>query len=197
MSSESSTSGARVARDSGFQPRHLYLLLAMAAATWAVVVARDTHPAALLLLSAAILAAGLTAAALHQALSGFLTPGASRPPAVLEKHAREALEGDKVLVLRAIKELEFDHNMRKISDADFAEIGGRLRERAMAIMAELDRLAEAEEPQQAEPSSSAGSRRAGTTATTDAPPAARYCGACGAAREPGARFCVQCGASLT
>ena len=34
------------------------------------------------------------------------------------------LEREKALVLRSIKELEFDHAMGKVSDADFAEIGG-------------------------------------------------------------------------
>ena len=36
--------------------------------------------------------------------------------------ARAALEREKTLVLRSIKELEFDHAMGKVSDEDFAEM---------------------------------------------------------------------------
>ena len=59
-------------------------------------------------------------------------------------------------MLRSIKELEFDHAMRKVSEADFAEISGRLRARALALMQALDSPATAaasaaKPPQHAEP----------------------------------------------
>jgi hypothetical protein len=185
MSSATSTSLDPSGRASGFRARHLYLLLAMAGATWAVVVSDHTHPAALLLLSAAVLAAGVVGAALHEALIGFF--GVSEPrAAVLSPGDREAIEAEKKLVLRSIKELEFDHAMRKVSDADFAEIGGRLRARAMTLMAHLDRIPERRPEPVAPP---AQARPAGA-------PAARFCGSCGAARDAEARFCSQCGAKL-
>jgi len=109
----------------------------MAAATWAVLVSPHTHPAALALLSAAIIATGVVGAALHNAVAGFFgvstfesTPASAR--------TREALESDKALVLRSIKELEFDRAMGKVSESDFAELGSRLRARAVALLAELD-----------------------------------------------------------
>ena len=53
------------------------------------------------------------------------------PPPVedagVEGHARQALEREKALVLRSIKELEFDHAMRKTATADFEEMRDRLR----------------------------------------------------------------------
>ena len=55
-----------------------FLLLSMVGAIAAVAFARDTHPVALLLLSGAVLAAGLVGMAVHRALSGFL--GAAGPP---------------------------------------------------------------------------------------------------------------------
>ena len=51
---------------------------------------------------------------------------------------RAALEREKALVLRSIKELEFDFAMGKVSQADFDEMGGRLRRRAMGLIVQLD-----------------------------------------------------------
>ncbi len=84
------------------------------------------------------MAAGVVGIALQRALVGFFGGGTPETP-LLDTGTREALEQEKALVLRSIKELEFDRAMRKVSDADFAEIGGRLRERALVLMAELDR----------------------------------------------------------
>ncbi|PRP98323.1 hypothetical protein ENSA5_30560 [Enhygromyxa salina] len=48
------------------------------------------------------------------------------------------LREEKRRVLRAIKELEFDHDMGKLSDEDFREVGGRYRLRAIEVMRQLD-----------------------------------------------------------
>ena len=77
MSSEISTDAAR---DQGFKVWHVYLLLAMAGATAAVAMSPNTHPAALLLLSAAIIAAGFAGTALHHALAGFFGGAQAAPP---------------------------------------------------------------------------------------------------------------------
>jgi ABC-type hemin transport system ATPase subunit len=52
--------------------------------------------------------------------------------------ARAALEREKALVLRSIKELEFDRAMGKVSEKDFEEMSGRLRTRALMLMRQLD-----------------------------------------------------------
>lgn len=179
MSSVSSTDESKTGRDTGMQPWHLFLLLAMVAATWAVIEARHTHPAALLLLSAAIIAAGAVAIATHYALSGFFGDrSAMRPP--LKASTRQALEEEKALILRSIKELEFDRQMRKVSDADFEEIGGRLRARAVALIEQLDRPPiEGPRP-------------------VPAPkPAAPICPSCDAVNDRDARFCKSCGTKLS
>ena len=54
------------------------------------------------------------------------------------ERARAALEREKTLVLRSIKELEFDRAMGKVSAKDFDEMAGRLRARAMTLMKQLD-----------------------------------------------------------
>jgi hypothetical protein len=203
MNSGSSTDRPAVRRDLGLEPWHFYLLLAMGAASWAVVASHETHPAALLLLSAAILGAGLVAATVHYALMGFWDgrgSGAVRP---LSPRKREGLEREKMLVLRSIKELEFDHAMKKVSDADYADLSGRLRLRAKALIGEIDRTAPDPSPafQVDEEAPKASPRRAvgpppaaSSPQTPDARAgAAGYCAACGAAHDAAAKFCTQCG----
>ena len=219
MSSGSSTESRR-RPDASLQAWHFYLLLSMAAAIWAVVVSRDTHPAALLLISAAVVAAGLTAAALHHALAGFFGTRAAPAGPALESGTRDALAAEKALVLRSIKELEFDHAMKKVSDADFAEIGSRLRARAIELMRDLDAPsgpeagpvapAPAREPasRAAEPAPIPESiDRAAEPASAaptvfaqlgDAEERARpVCATCGRENDSDARFCKHCGARIS
>jgi hypothetical protein len=187
-------------QDSGFQTKHLYLLLAMAGATWAVIVSPHTHPAALVLLSAAILAAGFVGTALHQALAGFLAGDTAPPPPALSVRDRAALETEKALVLRSLKELEFDRAMGKISEADFTEIGGRLRGKAVAIMEDLER-SDARVAAQAvrraaapvPPAAPAGPAVARPPASTGA----MMCPSCGSASDGDAKFCKHCGSRLS
>jgi hypothetical protein len=176
MSSEIST-------DSGFRPWHFFLLLSMAAATVAVARTDQTHPAALLLLSAAVVAAGLAGFAAYRALGGFFG-FAGRDAAPLRASAQEGLLREKALTLRSIKELEFDHAMGKISDADFHDMSGRLRARALVLMEELHR---ATTPPDA---------RWHAPRTHPAPAPARVCAACGTAYDDDARFCKQCGKAV-
>ncbi len=170
-SSETST-------EAGFQPWHFFILLSMLAATAAVWRSRDTHPAALLLVSGAVIAAGLAGLACYHALVGFF--GGGREARAISARDREAMLREKALVLRSIKELEFDRGMGKVNDADYAEIGARLRARAMDVMREIDAA-----PVSAPP------REKGAKA-----PASRACAACRTDNDPDARFCKQCGAKL-
>ena len=169
-------------RDNGFQPWHFFLLLSMAAATVAVSRTEHTHPAALLLLSAAVVAAGLAGFAAYRALGAFLGFG-GHDAAPLTASAREGLLREKALTLRSIKELEFDHAMGKISDADFQDMSSRLRARALVLMEELQRVQVAETRSRASHSQSA-------------PTPARACADCGTAYDADARFCKQCGKAV-
>ncbi len=172
MSSATSTESAP------FTAGHFYVLLSMVAATAAVVMARNTHPAALLLLSAAALASGYTAYALHQALVGLLSK--NRPP-VIGARQREVLEQDKGTVLRAIKDLEFDYGMKKVSEADYEDMLGRLKQRALLIMEQLDQIPP-DAPKVHEPA-------AASTRTVT-------CSRCRTSNEGDAKFCKQCGERL-
>lgn len=169
MSSETST-------------EQFYFLLAMIAATVAVVVSRNTHPVALVLLSASILGAGLVAIACHRALAGFFSAKDAAEP-VRGARAREELLREKMLVLRSIKELEFDRSMGKVSERDFAQLSARLRARALSLMQALEREPEAPAPAAPARSSPASS-------------AALVCESCGRTNDADALFCKACGTKL-
>jgi len=146
----------------------------MAGATAAVMVSRETHPAALLLLSAAVICSGLVAIALTRAVSGFFN---RTPSPVLPITARQTLERDKALVLRSLKELEFDRAMGKVSDADYSEISQRLRAKAIVLMQDIERAGDDPVPVR---------------------PATRVpgCAKCGTVNDRDARFCKNCGNAL-
>ena len=61
--------------------------------------------------------------------SGAAARGGRRP--------RE-LEREKQLVLKAIKEIELDYQMRKIAERDYREMVERYRTRAMRLMSEIE-----------------------------------------------------------
>jgi hypothetical protein len=175
--SATSTDGPVHQAESGFRPWHFYILLSMAGATGAVMLARDTHPVALLLLSSAVVAAGLVGLAFHYALGGFLGV-AERDREGLRETDREVLAREKLLTLRSIKELEFDREMGKVSDVDYQDMAGRLRARAMWLIEELER----EPPPKPEP------KRAAVSVGT--------CAECGTENDRDARFCKSCGTKL-
>jgi hypothetical protein len=130
------------------------------------------------LLSAAVISAGFVGVALSRAVSGFFHAGVEAGP--LPVHARDELIREKALVLRSIKELEFDKAMGKVSEADFASISTRLRARALTLMKDLERSA----PVVPAARPAAAAAAAGT------------CSACGTRNDADARFCKSCGARL-
>ena len=189
-SSATSTDRPAPGRDTGFHPWHFFILLSMIGATAAVMLARDTHPVALLLLSAAVIASGLVALALHHAVAGFF----SRDPAApvpTSGQLRETLARDKALVLRSIKELEFDRAMGKMSEKDFEEMSTRLKVRAARLIRQLD----ADVGYRGEIEREIARRvRTGAPAATDAP--SHACATCSTVNDADARFCKNCGAAL-
>ena len=72
-----------------------------------------------------------------RAIRPLVSPEEDRTAMVGER-TRVALEREKLLTLRSIKELEFDRAMGKLSDADWQEMSGRLRARAAGLMKQLD-----------------------------------------------------------
>jgi hypothetical protein len=144
------------------------------------------------------LALVLAALALYRVLDPLLHAG---PAAVLAPQAparvRE-LERDKQAVLKAIREIELDYQMRKIAESDYREMLQRYRARAMRIIRELD----AGDNYRALIEDELKARLA--VMKTDAPviapapvaSAANACRSCGVANDADALFCKKCGAKM-
>ena len=182
----------------------------MIAASVAVWTSPDTRPESLVMVSFTVFAACGVGAAMYRALHPFAEDQRSDPESqALSVRAREALEREKMMVLRSIKELEFDRAMGKIADSDFADMSGRLRARAAGLMQQLDAdaggyRAAIERDLQALVRMQPASPAPATTMPTSkasAPPAPSAlapakCGACATPNDHDARFCKNCGSPL-
>jgi len=184
----SSATSTKAEPDDSFRPWHIFALLSMAAAAAIVWAARDTHPLSLMLLSAGVLASGFVGYTFFRALSSLL--GASVDVAPMTERTRDALIREKALLLRSIKELEFDRSMGKIGEADYADISGRLRARALVLMQDIER---ASEKASEKPSEKASGRASGKTSERASE---KICQGCRTPNPGDARFCKNCGARL-
>jgi hypothetical protein len=149
---------------SGFQAWHLFAVATLLSSSAAALAVRGTRPANVVFVCLTVLAAGVAAYAVYRMLWPLVQPGAIEVPEMLGGRTRAALEREKTLVLRAIKELEFDRAMGKVSEADWQEMTGRLRARALRLIRQLDSGAAAYrdliEKELAARSASAGARAA-------------------------------------
>lgn len=181
-----------------------FLVLGFLAAT--IVVWREpthTRPEQLVVLSLACIAASLVAVAVHRTLLPLVSPERIVGDARRSQRALVALEREKRLVLRSIKELEFDRAMGKVAEADFDEMVARLRDRAVGLMRRIEQgqqgLRERVARDLATLPETGGSTRA-RAADVQASPAvaatAQACVTCGTPNDADARFCKQCGGSL-
>ena len=104
---------------------------------------------------------------------------------------RSRLEHERALAVQALRELEFDREMRKLSEQDWTELKQQLEARALHAMAALEKL----DQEAALRGASAGRER--VARITDAAPAVRFCPACGKPVAAKVNFCGECGAALT
>jgi hypothetical protein len=189
-----------------FKPWHFFVLASLLAATAAVVLTRDARPEQLVIISLTIGAAGFAAAALFRTLAPLVGSDQAPPEGPLSGSLRTVLEREKFLVLRSIKELEFDRAMGKVSPKDFDEMAGRLRARAMSLMRQLDADAGYRELIEKELSARLrqAARKTGRTPDAErrapnppaASPATREVCVCGTVNDPDAAFCKRCGTKL-
>ena len=122
----------------GLRPSHLLIIGTFGAASAAASVAHGTRPANIVFVVLAVLVTGISSVALYRTLAPLASDFGSSQPEMLGGRTRAALEREKTIVLRAIKELEFDRAMGKVSEADCEEMIGRLRKRAVRVIRELD-----------------------------------------------------------
>lgn len=133
MNSATSTDGTPT-----FRPWHFFVILTLLAATVAVLTAKRTTPEHLILLSVVCFAAGGATLAVYRTLLPLAGRDHLLRGETLSHRARAEMEREKQLVLRSIKELEFDRAMGKLAEADFTEVSARLRARALRLMQQLD-----------------------------------------------------------
>ena len=202
MSSETSTESASgVSRDDSLQPWQLFTLAGLIGATLTVFMSRGQSPSAVILLSLTIFAAaavGIAALRTVMPLAGHLSNDGAQ---VLGGRTRAALEREKTLVLRSIKELEFDRDMGKVSDKDFGEMSARLRARAAGLMRQLDAGAGYREQIEKEIERRIGSSGVSTKqdaigGSTKQDQPYNRCAQCNTPNDRDARFCKGCGARI-
>jgi hypothetical protein len=106
---------------------------------------------------------------------------------------RVELEREKKLLVKAIKEVEFDRDSGKLDGGEAAGAIARYRARAVEILRQLD---ESEERRIEALVEAELERRLATSAKADAPGAPPTCAACQAVNDDDAAFCKKCGAKL-
>jgi hypothetical protein len=206
MSSETST------ESEALQPWQLFTLAGLAGATIVVFVSRGQSPAAIILLSLTIFTAAAMGLAAWRTFAPVSADDEPTGSPVLAGRTRAALEREKALALRSIKELEFDYAMAKVSEKDFTELSARLRGRAAGLIRQLDagegyrdeiekavagRLATmARGPATARVEPSGAFTHAAVPPAKDPIPPTRLCSACATVNETDALFCKHCGANL-
>ncbi len=115
----------------------IVVVMSLAVYSWVYAVSGKNSGSGLFLaLSMTLLV--VTASLLFRAAVALFREPPAVEVAVATGRRRKELEREKQLLLKALKELEFDHEMRKVSDGDFTEISGAYRARAIRVMRLLD-----------------------------------------------------------
>jgi hypothetical protein len=209
MSSATSTEKARLKPDTGdeggLQPWQFFVLAALGCATAVTFVARGQGPTVIILLSLLMGTAAFIGYATLRMVRPLVAPDDDRAIAIGER-ARVAIEREKLLTLRAIKELEFDRAMGRLSDADFHEMAGRLRLRAAGLMKQLDAgvgyrdQIEKDLAKRLGPEADVRVKTSRSGESPDrrgvSPSSERTCASCQTPNDHDARFCKSCGAKL-
>jgi hypothetical protein len=188
--------------DRGLQPWQFFVLAALGCATAIAYLSRGQGLVVVILGTVLMATAGIIGLAALRVFRPLVSPEGDRTVMVGQR-TRAALEREKLLTLRTIKELEFDRAMGKLSDADWQEMSSKLRARAAGLMRQLDAATGYREqiekdlakrlgtpgPKDPAYARSEDGRRAGPV---DSP----ICPSCSTANDHDARFCKSCGQKL-
>ncbi|HNV03394.1 MAG TPA: zinc ribbon domain-containing protein [Vicinamibacterales bacterium] len=189
-----------VGEPGGLRPWHLLGLATLVAVAAGVVVTRGTPVANTVTMAVLVVTAAFVAAAAARTIVPLLAPDAGERVEMIGGRTRAALEREKSLVLRSIKDAEFDRAMKKISDADFQEMSVRLRSRAAGILRQLDGEGRGYRALiERDLAARLGPPRAPDVpvpAQAEAASVDRACPVCGLRADPDARFCKSCGAKI-
>jgi hypothetical protein len=150
----------------------------------------------LLLAVLTVAAAGYAGHSVFRMLSPLVSDEIGEEATMVAGRTRAALERDKMLTLRAIKELEFDRAMGKIAEGDFDVMRDRLRARALRLITQLDGAAVYREMIERDVAARLAAEPDTERARVPAPAATSRgpaCTECGTTNDPDARFCKACG----
>ena len=212
MSSATSTS---------LQPWQFFTLAALGCATAVSFIARGQGATVIILLSVLIATAALIGYATLRAVRPLVSPEEDKT-VMIGQRTRAALEREKLLTLRSIKELEFDRAMGRLSEEDFKEMSSRLRTCAAGLITQdiAKRLGDARqkpsrstdtvrssdpddksatEEQRSAPAFAEGfgaSTVARSASEGGTASAERVCASCQTVNDHDARFCKSCGQPL-
>ena len=139
-----------------------------------------------------VLAILLTVAALLAVAYPVLAKAPAAKPATTATESLDELLGQRDAAMQALRELNFDHRVGKISDEDFAVFDASLKHDAANTLRALDQWeAQAEDDLDQDLESEIAARRSQLN-TGD-----RVCPACGRPAADDDQFCAICGAALT
>ena len=202
--------------------KRLYLILSVAVAAgvgvYAVVSSHRLTAANVFLMLTAVALMWVVWILFRAAEALVKEPAADEVEVATGKRKKE-LEREKAALLKALKELEFDYQMGKVSESDYQEIGGNYRARAVRVLRQLDlnagetdykQLVERdlanrlsaksgdEKPGKAEPAADKDKDKAekADKAKAAEKPVRPKCASCSTENDSDAEFCKKCGARL-
>jgi hypothetical protein len=182
---------------------------ALVAAAYALVIERMHFGPPLVMFMLGGMTLALTGAALVRMIDPLAGNSLAAAPNVRGGRRPRELEREKQLVLKAIKEIELDYQMRKIAERDYREMVERYRTRAMRIMSEIEAgddfrvLIERELTMRLKLDAAKPAVAAATAAQPEQVSPAPMstspftCGSCSTVNDHDARFCKKCGEKLS
>jgi hypothetical protein len=163
-----------------------------------------------------VIAVVISAVAIYFAVAPLLKPG--KATLLLDDDKLTQLIGRKDATVKAIKDLEFDYRVGKMSEEDFQRMDQRLRRQAIGLIQQIEKMAPATVALDDQLETviaqmrqiPSGAPVSPVTAPVAAKPAGgnghhapaqprggRFCTNCGEKVEAGHKFCAHCGTPVT
>jgi hypothetical protein len=178
------------ATDQSLQPWQFFVLAALACATALTFLVRGQGLTAVILLPVLMGAAALVGLASLRTVRPLVAEEEDRTVMIGER-TRAALEREKMLALRSLKELEFDRAMGKLTEEDYREMSAPLRVRAARLIRQLDGGGGYRTRIEQELAKRLGPSAVAAEAKTE-----QTCAGCATLNDMDAKFCKGCGAKL-
>ena len=201
------SSGTSIKTNDSLEPWQFFVLAALLVSTGVILYnffgAGGQSRSSIILFTVLMGAVCLVGIAALRAVRPLVSPQEDLTAMVGER-TRVALEREKLLTLRSIKELEFDRAMGKLSDADWREMSTRLRARAAGLMKQLDAGAGYREQIERDlvkrltvPPDQRGPDHGRRADLSNPASVGNFCTECGTKNEGDAKFCKNCGHKLS